>query len=136
MVCCVFLYIHLLPDFYFCIVFTQFLFGQTSGFVNPKDIKIVRDKWGVPHIYGKTDADVIYGFAWAHAEDNFDLDSIRNSDMNFAYDAMFGAGMNAVNMVDGIHGLAGGNSLITFLAIDILLKTFHIKIPTTMSLFK
>ena len=27
------------------------------------------------------------------------------------------AGMNAVNMVDGIHGLAGGNSLITFLAI-------------------
>jgi len=31
-----------------------------------------------------------------HAEANFDLESIRNSDMNFAYDAMFGAGMNAV----------------------------------------
>ena len=31
-----------------------------------------------------------------HAEDNFDLESIRNTDMNFAYDAMFGAGMNAV----------------------------------------
>jgi phosphomannomutase len=31
-----------------------------------------------------------------HAEANFDLDAIRNSDMNFAYDAMFGAGMNAV----------------------------------------
>jgi phosphomannomutase len=31
-----------------------------------------------------------------HAEVNFDLESIRNSDMNFAYDAMFGAGMNAV----------------------------------------
>jgi len=30
------------------------------------------------------------------------------------------AGMNAVNMVDGIHGLAGGNSLITFLAIVFL----------------
>ena len=27
------------------------------------------------------------------------------------------AGINAVNMADGIHGLAGGNSLITFLAI-------------------
>jgi UDP-GlcNAc:undecaprenyl-phosphate GlcNAc-1-phosphate transferase len=27
------------------------------------------------------------------------------------------AGMNAVNMADGLHGLAGGNSLITFLAI-------------------
>ena len=31
-----------------------------------------------------------------HAEENFDLDTICNSDMNFAYDAMFGAGMNAI----------------------------------------
>ena len=31
-----------------------------------------------------------------HAEESFDLDAINNSDMNFAYDAMFGAGMNAV----------------------------------------
>ena len=31
-----------------------------------------------------------------HAEVNFDLELIRNSDMNFAYDAMFGAGMNAI----------------------------------------
>ena len=31
-----------------------------------------------------------------HAESNFDLELIRNSDMSFAYDAMFGAGMNAV----------------------------------------
>ncbi|MBT3612291.1 MAG: phosphoglucomutase/phosphomannomutase family protein [Flavobacteriales bacterium] len=31
-----------------------------------------------------------------HAAASFDLNAIRNSDMNFAYDAMFGAGMNAV----------------------------------------
>ena len=31
-----------------------------------------------------------------HAASNFDLDAINNSDLNFAYDAMFGAGMNAV----------------------------------------
>jgi len=31
-------------------------------------------------------------------------------------------GMNAVNMTDGIHGLAGGSSLITFLAITFLAK--------------
>lgn len=31
-----------------------------------------------------------------HAEESFDLDAIRESDMNFAYDAMYGAGMNAV----------------------------------------
>jgi phosphomannomutase len=31
-----------------------------------------------------------------HAEANFDLNTIRNSEKNFAYDAMYGAGMNAV----------------------------------------
>lgn len=44
-----------------------FLFSQ----VNPSDITIYRDEYGVPHIYGKTDADAIYGLAWANAEDNF-----------------------------------------------------------------
>ena len=34
-------------------------------------VEIVRDQWGVPHIFGKTDADVAYGLAWAHAEDDF-----------------------------------------------------------------
>ncbi len=33
--------------------------------------EIVRDEWGVPHIYGRTDADVAYGVAQAHAEDDF-----------------------------------------------------------------
>jgi phosphomannomutase len=31
-----------------------------------------------------------------HAQANFDLEVIRNSNMNFAYDAMFGSGMNVV----------------------------------------
>ena len=35
------------------------------------DVRIVRDTWGVPHIYGKTDADVAYGIGYAHAEDDF-----------------------------------------------------------------
>ena len=39
--------------------------------VNPLDVEIVRDNYGVPHIYGKTDADVAYGLAWAHSEDDF-----------------------------------------------------------------
>lgn len=33
--------------------------------------EIVRDDFGVPHIFGKTDADVAYGVAIAHAEDDF-----------------------------------------------------------------
>lgn len=35
------------------------------------DARIVRDTFGVPHIFGKTDADVAYGLAYAHAEDDF-----------------------------------------------------------------
>ena len=35
------------------------------------DATIVRDKFGVPHISGPRDADVAFGLAYAHAEDNF-----------------------------------------------------------------
>jgi acyl-homoserine-lactone acylase len=34
-------------------------------------VTIVRDDWGVPHIYGKTDADVVFGLMYAQAEDDF-----------------------------------------------------------------
>ncbi len=33
--------------------------------------EIIRDDFGVPHIYGKTDADAAFGVAIAHAEDDF-----------------------------------------------------------------
>src|SRR5574343_581805 len=39
--------------------------------IDPNQIDIIRDKWGVPHIFGKTDASVAYGLAWAHSEDDF-----------------------------------------------------------------
>jgi acyl-homoserine-lactone acylase len=35
------------------------------------DARIVRDEFGVPHIFGKTDADTAYGLAYAHSEDDF-----------------------------------------------------------------
>ncbi|MFA6239582.1 MAG: acylase [Candidatus Hydrogenedentales bacterium] len=34
------------------------------------DVRILRDTWGVPHIFGKTDADTAYGLAYAHCEDD------------------------------------------------------------------
>lgn len=37
----------------------------------PTDVRIARDAYGVPHIFGRTDADVAYGVAYAHAEDDF-----------------------------------------------------------------
>jgi acyl-homoserine-lactone acylase len=39
--------------------------------INPEAIDIVRDSFGVPHIFAKTDAEVAYGLAWAEAEDEF-----------------------------------------------------------------
>ena len=39
--------------------------------IDPTKIEIVRDSFGVPHIFAKTDAEVAYGLAWAHAEDDF-----------------------------------------------------------------
>lgn len=35
------------------------------------DVRIARDNYGVPHIFGKSDADVAYGVAYAHSEDDF-----------------------------------------------------------------
>jgi len=37
----------------------------------PYDAVILRDTWGVPHIFGVTDADASYGLAYANAEDDF-----------------------------------------------------------------
>lgn len=34
-------------------------------------VTIARDGYGVPHIFAKTDPEVAYGLAWAHAEDDF-----------------------------------------------------------------
>ena len=34
-------------------------------------VTIIRDTWGVPHIYGKTDADAVFGLMFAQAEDDF-----------------------------------------------------------------
>ena len=48
-----------------------FCFYSTFSQINPNEIDIVRDAYGVPHIFAKTDAEVAYGLAWAHAEDDF-----------------------------------------------------------------
>lgn len=34
-------------------------------------VRILRDEWGVPHIFGETDPDVAYGLGYAHSEDDF-----------------------------------------------------------------
>mgnify|MGYP000051719623 CR=1 FL=1 len=43
-----------------------------------KQVTIIRDNWGVPHIYGKTDADAVFGLIYAQCEDDF-----RRVEMNY-----------------------------------------------------
>ncbi|HEY8387758.1 MAG TPA: penicillin acylase family protein, partial [Parasegetibacter sp.] len=36
-----------------------------------KNVTIIRDTWGIPHVYGKTDADCVFGIMYAQCEDDF-----------------------------------------------------------------
>jgi acyl-homoserine-lactone acylase len=36
-----------------------------------RNVTIVRDDWGIPHVSGKTDADAVFGMIYAQAEDDF-----------------------------------------------------------------
>jgi len=43
-----------------------------SAQISPSNITIARDSFGIPHVFAKTDPEVAYGIAWAHAEDDFE----------------------------------------------------------------
>jgi acyl-homoserine-lactone acylase len=58
-----------------------FSFPMFSQITNTKEIKrlkelaqqvtIIRDNWGIAHVYGKTDADAVFGMLYAQCEDDF-----------------------------------------------------------------
>jgi len=62
--------IHYKYLFYF--ILFSILIDSSFSQVNPKNIEIIRDNYGVPHIFSKTDAELAYGLAWAHSEDDFE----------------------------------------------------------------
>jgi len=49
------------------------LLCHIQAMANPlaRDVTIYRDTYGVPHVFGRTDASTVFGFAYAQAEDNF-----------------------------------------------------------------
>lgn len=57
--------------FFLCLCALSVWQAAFSQSIDPKNITIIRDSLGVPHIFGKTDADAAYGLAYAHSEDNF-----------------------------------------------------------------
>lgn len=46
--------------------------GSAGAEDRGRGVLIKRDRFGVPHVYGPTDASVAYGVAWAQAEDDFE----------------------------------------------------------------
>jgi acyl-homoserine-lactone acylase len=36
-----------------------------------RNVTVIRDDWGIAHVYGKTDADAVFGAIYAQAEDDF-----------------------------------------------------------------
>ncbi len=44
------------------------------------NVQIIRDDYGVPHVYGKTDADAVFGLLYAQCEDDF-----RRVERNFTW---------------------------------------------------
>lgn len=57
------------------------LYAQSQTQPTPQDIArwenearrvtVIRDDWGIAHVYGKTDADAVFGMEYAQAEDDF-----------------------------------------------------------------
>src|SRR5262249_39874627 len=36
-----------------------------------RNVTIIRDDWGIAHVFGKSDADAVFGMIYAQAEDDF-----------------------------------------------------------------
>jgi len=71
------------PPILFLTMLAAFFFCYTNAFAQPQkkstdageslasNVTIYRDTYGVPHVFGRTDASTVFGFAYAQAEDNF-----------------------------------------------------------------
>ena len=53
------------------LLFISFVIQANPFEDQAKRVTIHRDEWGIPHIYGKTDADAVFGLMYAQCEDDF-----------------------------------------------------------------
>jgi acyl-homoserine-lactone acylase len=61
---------------FICISFNAFAQNTDTKEINrlkklAQDVTIIRDNWGIAHVYGKTDADAVFGMLYAQCEDDF-----------------------------------------------------------------
>ncbi|HEY1870041.1 MAG TPA: penicillin acylase family protein, partial [Chitinophagaceae bacterium] len=69
----------LIPSFSFSQTFTSQEINRYK--TEAQNVTIIRDNWGVPHIYGKTDADAVFGLLYAQCEENFQKVEDNNLEM-------------------------------------------------------
>ncbi len=63
------LFLFLLPSQIFAQSFSQTEIKRWRQ--QAQRVTIIRDNWGIPHVYGKTDADAVFGLLYAQCEDDF-----------------------------------------------------------------
>jgi len=63
------LFVHALFTLNICSAFSPTEIARLEK--RAKAVTIIRDDYGVPHIYGKTDADAVFGMLFAQSEDDF-----------------------------------------------------------------
>jgi len=61
------------------VIISQTSLAQTNSAIekarwqkHAQETNIIRDEWGIPHIYGKTNADAVFGLMYAQCEENFE----------------------------------------------------------------
>ena len=68
-----------IPSFVFSQTFTSQEISRYT--TEAQRVTIIRDNWGIPHIYGKTDADAVFGLLYAQCEENFQKVEENNLEM-------------------------------------------------------
>src|SRR5437762_4191714 len=80
----------LVPSFVFSQTFTQQEIVRYKA--EAQRVTIIRDNWGTPHIYGKTDADAVFGLLYAQCEENFKQVEENNLEMLGRLSEVYGEG--------------------------------------------
>ncbi|MEA5256929.1 penicillin acylase family protein [Arcicella aquatica] len=95
----------------FSILAQKFSTTEISRFeAQSKRVSIIRDNWGIPHIYGKSDADAVFGLLYAQCEDDF-----KRVEMNY------------IEKLGRIAELKGESELYNDLQIRLLIDTTEAK---------
>ena len=72
---------------------------KIKSIIRDNSCVVIRDNWGVPHIYGKTDADAAFGLAYANAQDDFFTIQETVLKARGEYASVYGRGDNNINAI-------------------------------------